>query len=77
MLNGRRVDIPSIRLKAGDVLTVRPHSLQTDYFKNLDDVSPAPVMMSQVGLKLTVRNLRSTSLACQLGKMLNQILMNN
>jgi len=42
MLNGRRVDIPSIRLKAGDVLTVRPHSLTTDYFKRLDDVSPAP-----------------------------------
>jgi len=41
MLNGHRIDIPSLRLKAGDVLTVRAHSLQTDYFKRLDDVSPA------------------------------------
>jgi small subunit ribosomal protein S4 len=42
MLNGTRVDIPSIRLKAGDTLTIRPHSLKTEYFKKLDDVSPAP-----------------------------------
>jgi small subunit ribosomal protein S4 len=42
MLNGRRVDIPSIRLKAGDVLTVRDHSKNTEYFKRFDDVSPAP-----------------------------------
>jgi small subunit ribosomal protein S4 len=42
LLNGVRVDIPSIRLKAGDTLTARPHSLQTEYFKKLDDVSPAP-----------------------------------
>ncbi len=41
-LNGRRVDIPSIRMKAGDVLTVRDHSKATEYFKKLDDVSPAP-----------------------------------
>jgi ribosomal protein S4 len=24
------------------VLTARPHSLKTDYFKRLDDVSPSP-----------------------------------
>lgn len=42
MLNGRRVDIPSIRLKPGDELTVREHSKQTEYFKKIDDVSPAP-----------------------------------
>jgi small subunit ribosomal protein S4 len=40
-LNGRRVDIPSIRVKAGDKLAVRPGSRKTDYFKRLDDVSPA------------------------------------
>ncbi|MGZ6005224.1 MAG: 30S ribosomal protein S4 [Candidatus Saccharimonadales bacterium] len=40
-LNGRRVDIPSIRVKIGDVITPRPHSLKTDYFKRIDDVSPA------------------------------------
>jgi small subunit ribosomal protein S4 len=42
MLNDVRVDIPSIRLKAGDNLVVRPKSQQTEYFKNLDEVSPAP-----------------------------------
>lgn len=41
MVNGRRVDIPSLRVKVGDEITLRPHSLQTDYFKRLDDVSPA------------------------------------
>ena len=42
VLNGVRVDIPSIRLKPGDTLSIRPHSVQTAYFKRLDDVSPAP-----------------------------------
>jgi small subunit ribosomal protein S4 len=42
LLNGVRVDIPSIRLKAGDTLIARPHSLQSEYFKKLDDTSPAP-----------------------------------
>jgi small subunit ribosomal protein S4 len=42
MLNGRRVDIPSIRLKAGDVLVVRDHSKASEYFKKMDDISPAP-----------------------------------
>lgn len=41
-LNGTRVDIPSIRLKPGDVLAARPHALKTEYFKKLDDNSPAP-----------------------------------
>ncbi len=41
MLNGRRVDIPSIRLKVGDVITLRDRSKNTEYFKNIDDVSPA------------------------------------
>ena len=41
-LNGVRVDIPSIRLKVGDVLVARPHSIKSEYFKRLDDVSPAP-----------------------------------
>lgn len=42
MLNGRRVDIPSIRMKAGDVLILREKSQSNEYFKKLDDVSPAP-----------------------------------
>lgn len=45
MLNGRRVDIPSIRLQTGDVLEVRDHSKQSSYFKQLDDTSPAPTSL--------------------------------
>lgn len=41
-LNGRRVDIPSIRLKAGDVLVLRDRSKTNEYFKKLDDISPEP-----------------------------------
>ena len=35
MLNGRRVDIPSISLKAGDEFTIRPKSAGNAYFKQL------------------------------------------
>lgn len=42
VLNGRRVDVPSIRLKAGDVLVLREASQKNAYFKAIDDVSPAP-----------------------------------
>jgi small subunit ribosomal protein S4 len=35
MLNGRRVDIPSIQLKPGDEFTVRPKSASNAYFKQL------------------------------------------
>ena len=38
MLNGRRVDIPSIRLKAGDVLEVREKSRKSGYFTQIDEV---------------------------------------
>ncbi len=37
-LNGRRVDIPSIRLNPGDVLEVRPKSQKSEYFKNLESI---------------------------------------
>jgi small subunit ribosomal protein S4 len=46
MLNGRRVDIPSIRLRIGDEITLREHSKANEYFKKLDDVSPAPSVMT-------------------------------
>ena len=40
-LNGRRVDIPSIRLKAGDKLEVRAKSQKSEYFKNLNNIVAA------------------------------------
>ena len=39
-LNGRRVDIPSIRVNTDDVIILRDHSKNNDYFKNIDEVSP-------------------------------------
>jgi small subunit ribosomal protein S4 len=42
MLNGVRVDIPSIRAKVGDTITLRDRSKNSEYFKKLDDNSPAP-----------------------------------
>ncbi|HXH26697.1 MAG TPA: 30S ribosomal protein S4 [Candidatus Acidoferrum sp.] len=38
LLNGRRVDIPSIRVDVGDAIVVRPHSIKTAYFGTLDDI---------------------------------------
>ena len=38
VLNGRRVDIPSIRVKAGDVIEVRPKSQKSGYFTDIDNV---------------------------------------
>lgn len=38
LLNDRRVDIPSIQLKPGDTVSLRPKSHNNEYFKNLDDI---------------------------------------
>lgn len=48
LLNGRRVDIPSIRVKAGDEIVVRPKSTKSGYFTALDDVvnTANPVSLS-------------------------------
>lgn len=40
MLNGRRVDIPSIRVEIGDVITLRENSKTNSYFTKLDENSP-------------------------------------
>ena len=37
-LNGKRVDIPSIRLKSGDEIAVRPSSTKSGYFSVLDKI---------------------------------------
>lgn len=38
LLNGRRVDIPSISVKIGDEIVVRPHSTKTGYFAGLSEI---------------------------------------
>jgi small subunit ribosomal protein S4 len=42
LLNGRRIDVPSLRLKVGDKLVLREKSKANAYFKNIDDNSPKP-----------------------------------
>lgn len=56
MMNGRRIDVPSIRLRPGDELVVRDHSKQTEYFKKLDDVSAAP-STTPAWIKVNRKNL--------------------
>lgn len=41
LLNGKRIDIPSIRLNPGDVLEVKSKSQKSEYFKNLPNVMGA------------------------------------
>jgi len=51
MLNGRRVDIPSIRLKAGDELVVRPKSMKSGYFSELDEIAKDTMQIQLSWLK--------------------------
>ncbi len=60
MLNGRRVDIPSIRIKVGDVITVRPHSEKNEYFSKLDEVSPASPNDIPAWLKVNRKKMEIT-----------------
>lgn len=58
MLNDKRVDIPSIRLKAGDVITVRPKSAKSGYFTQIDDVANNSVQSPLSWLKSDVKKLK-------------------
>jgi small subunit ribosomal protein S4 len=58
MLNGRRVDIPSIRLKPGDEITVRPKSTKSGYFSQIDDVANNSIQGPLSCLKSDVKKLK-------------------
>lgn len=58
MLNGRRVDIPSIRVKAGDVITVREKSTKSGYFSQIDDVVANSIQSPLSWLKSDHKKLR-------------------
>jgi len=58
MLNDRRVDIPSIRLKAGDVITVRPKSTKSGYFSQIDDVVKDSIQGPLSWLKSDAKKLK-------------------
>jgi small subunit ribosomal protein S4 len=58
MLNDRRVDIPSIRVKAGDVIIVRPKSTKSGYFSLLDDVMKDSVQSPLSWLKTDAKKMK-------------------
>jgi len=58
MLNGRRVDIPSIRVKAGDEIVVRPKSTKSGYFSLIDDVVKDSVQGPLSWLKSDAKKLK-------------------
>ena len=55
-LNGRRIDIPSIRVKPGDVLEVRAKSKKNSYFTNLNDVNSEKTSLSW--MKSDIKNIK-------------------
>lgn len=57
-LNGRRVDIPSIRVKAGDVIEVRTKSQKSGYFTAIDDVVANSIQGPLSWLKSDVKKLK-------------------
>lgn len=58
MLNGRRVNIPSIRLKAGDEITVRPKSAKSGYFSQIDEVAKNTYQEPLSWLKSDIKKLK-------------------
>lgn len=55
-LNGRRIDIPSIRVNPGDVLEVRAKSKKNSYFTNLNDVNSEKTSLSW--MKSDIKNMK-------------------
>jgi small subunit ribosomal protein S4 len=58
ILNGRRVDIPSIRVKAGDEIVVRPKSTKSGYFSQIDDVVKNSIQGPLSWLKSDAKKLK-------------------
>ena len=58
LLNGRRIDIPSSRLKPGDVLEVRPKSTKSEYFKNIPNIIGASNVTPLSWLKVDAKKMK-------------------
>lgn len=58
LLNGRRVDIPSIRVKVGDEISIRPKSAKSGYFSQIDDVVSNSVQGPLSWLKSDAKKLK-------------------
>lgn len=57
-LNGHRVDIPSIRVKAGDVITVREKSTKSGYFSQINDIHANTVQTPLSWIKGDIKKLK-------------------
>ena len=57
-LNGRRIDIPSIRLNPGDVLEVRPKAKKNSYFTNLENIVGAASQTPLSWMKADVKKMK-------------------
>lgn len=57
-LNGRRVDIPSIRVSAGDIIVVRAKSQKSGYFALINDVIANTVQGPLSWLKADVKKFK-------------------
>lgn len=60
MLNDRRVDIPSIRVKVGDEIIVRPKSSKSGYFANIENILKDSVQGPLSWLKADTKKLSVT-----------------
>ena len=61
-VNGKKVDIPSYLLSAGDVVAVREKSKSTDEFKGIVEANasrPVPVWMEKYGDAMEVKIIRA------------------
>ena len=58
LLNGHRIDVPSIRLNPGDVLEVRSKSSKTEYFKNLLNIISAAGVTPLSWLKVDAKKMK-------------------
>lgn len=57
-LNGRRIDIPSIRVNPGDILEVRAKSKKNSYFTNIADVAGNSEKTSLSWMKSDIKNMK-------------------
>ena len=58
LLNGRRIDVPSIRLNPGDKLEIRPKSKKSEYFKNLNNIVGAANVVPVSWLKADAKKMK-------------------
>lgn len=59
-LNGRRVDIPSIRVKLGDEIVVREKSIKGGFFSGLEDIAATSNQKPLGWLKADVKKAKIT-----------------